>query len=197
MTYSITVKKPLNPHLLLLTGPKHVGKTGVGLALASLCMVNFVDLDELVEKQTGKSPRALYKESPERFKKAETEALEAFMKTLPGTVSPCYIVAAGGGIIDNENAVTLLKTPEVVIIYLDVSAETAWNRIYAEKEAGGTLPPFLDTANPQETHKNLHRRRAAAYRRIAHITIQGEDKDPEQIGREIAHQVPFLRRSLI
>jgi shikimate kinase len=197
MTYSITVKKTLNPHLLLLTGPKYVGKTGVGLALASLCGVDFTDLDELVEKQTGKNPRSLYKESPERFRKAETEALEALMKTFSGTVSPCCIVAAGGGIIDNENALTLLKTPEVFIIYLDVSAETAWNRICAEKEAGGTLPPFLDTADPQETHKNLHCRRASAYRRIAHITIQGEDKDPDQIGREIARQVPFLKSGLI
>lgn len=181
----------LNPHILLLTGPKHAGKTSVGRALARLCNETFIDLDALVEKQTGKSPRTLYKEAPERFREAEAQALKTLIAASPGATAK-YIVAAGGGIIDNDEAMALLKGPEVLIMYLEVSPETAWERIWAAKKAGETLPPFLDTPDPQKTHKDLHERRAAAYKNIAHSIIQAEGKDPEHIGMEIIHQFERL-----
>jgi shikimate kinase len=66
---------------VLLVGPKHSGKTSAGRALARLWTGKnapaafFTDLDELVEDRTGKSPRALYGEGPEIFRKAEADAL--------------------------------------------------------------------------------------------------------------------------
>jgi shikimate kinase len=181
------MSRAFNPHILLLTGPKHAGKTSVGRALAHLCKEEFIDLDELVEKQTGKSPRTLYREAPERFRQAEARALATLIEASPGAIAK-YIVAAGGGIIDNDEAMALLKKAEVLIIYLEVSPETAWERIGAARKAGETLPPFLDTPDPQKTHRDLHQRRAAAYKSIAHSIIQAEGKDPEYIGREIIHQ---------
>jgi shikimate kinase len=47
------------------------------------------------------------------------------------------------------------------------------------------LPPFLNTDNPQETHKTLHQRRAAAYKNSAYMRVQAEAKEPEQIAQEI------------
>ncbi|MDR0997648.1 MAG: hypothetical protein LBL70_01155, partial [Treponema sp.] len=67
--------------IILLTGPKHSGKTSAGRALVRLLAektdpaASFIDLDELVEDRTGKSPRALYREGPEIFRKAEADAL--------------------------------------------------------------------------------------------------------------------------
>jgi shikimate kinase len=164
--------------MVLLTGPKHVGKTAVGRVLARLCTEDFIDLDELVEQQTGKSPRALYKEGPEVFRHAEAAALD----TLDAGV---HIVAAGGGLIDNGEALELLKRRDMLIVYLDVSAETAWKRISSKP-----LPPFLDTADPHETHRSLHERRAVAYRGLAHVTVLAEGKDPEQIAADILGKIP-------
>ncbi|MHB9291934.1 shikimate kinase [Hollandina sp. SP2] len=165
---------------ILLTGPKHVGKTSTGRVLARYWGSDFIDLDELIAYQTGSSPRNLYTQSPERFRKAETEALESLIHRRPES-GRIQVIAAGGGIIDNEGAMALLKPADLIIIYLEVSAETAWKRICQAK----SLPPFLNTDNPQETHKTLHQRRSVAYTSSAHIRIQAEAKGTDQIAQEI------------
>jgi shikimate kinase len=159
-----------------------VGKTSAAYALVALCCCEFIDLDDLVTHQTGKGPRVLYQEGPDLFRKAEFEALASLM----GQSSALRVVAAGGGLIDNEAAMRLADTDDVVVVYLAVSAATAWNRIRAEK----SLPPFLNTETPEATHRALHERRAAAYcafvQRKHGWVIQAEDKSPRTIAEEIA-----------
>lgn len=173
---------------IFLVGPKHSGKTSVGKVLASLCSGRFVDLDELVAERSGKSPRTLYTEGPAVFRKAEAGALAALVGS---TLSGPHIVAAGGGLIDNPDALILLKKTKTALpVYLDVSADTAWERISGD--AGGELPPFLKTDNPRETHRILHERRAAAYRQFARFTIEAELKNPEEIAREIVERLTIV-----
>jgi shikimate kinase len=169
--------------IIFLTGPKHSGKTSAGRALANLCSAPFTDLDEAVEERTGKSSRNLYREGPEIFRKAEAETLAALL-LIAGPGSAPHIIAGGGGIIDNSEALALLeKLKTMTRVYLDVPAETAWKRITAAGK--GELPPFLQTENPRETHRTLHERRALAYRNFAEIIIEAGEKSPEEIAREI------------
>ncbi|GHT90927.1 shikimate kinase [Spirochaetia bacterium] len=174
--------------LIILTGPKHAGKTTAGRALADRCAGNFTDLDEMVQAHTGKSPRTLFKEGAEVFRMAEAGALRSLLNTKAAGDAPgrLHIVAAGGGLVDNGAALDLLKMSDtVMLVYLDVSVETAWERIRITAEHTGELPPFLNTTDPQETHRLLHERRAAAYRKIAHIIIKADGKDPETIAEEL------------
>jgi shikimate kinase len=187
--------------IILITGPKHSGKTAAGLSLAELLGAKFVDLDDLVEQQTGKSPRSLFKEGPELFRQAETRALASLMPaTPPGAAGPgqgaaaALVVAAGGGLADNAGALELLLRPEfsgkdAAIVCLEVSADTAWERICAAAKDSGEWPAFLNAENPQKTNAALHERRGAAYREIASLTISGEGKTPEAIAREIALRI--------
>ena len=171
---------------IVLTGPKHSGKTSAGKALASLYSCVFIDIDDLILQRTGKSPRQLFTESPAIFQKAETDAAAAITSadnTDQSETKKWRIIAAGGGIIDNSDAVTLLKKSGAIIVYLNVSAESAWERI--ANAANGELPPFLRTENPRETHRALHERRAAAYLKIANIVIETEGKTPAEIAGEI------------
>jgi shikimate kinase len=190
------------PKIILIMGPKHSGKTSAGIFLAKLLGAEFIDLDELVERQTGKSPRSLYREGPDVFRRAETQALASLLpRTSPGAAGPVQaqvqsrgvdrVVAAGGGLADNTDALELLRTPgfsgkAAAIVCLEVSADTAWERIRGAAEAAGEWPAFLDTENPRETNRALHERRGAAYRKIASLTVNGEGKTAEDIGREIA-----------
>ena len=168
---------------IILMGPKHSGKTTTGKALASLFSCDFIDIDELVSQRTGKSPRQLFNEGQAVFQKAEAEALAALVESGGGADSGAKrrVIAAGGGIIDNIEAVSILKKSGAVMVYLDISAESAWDRIVAK----GELPPFLKTENPKETHRALHERRAAAYLQIADIVIETEGKPPQERAAEI------------
>jgi shikimate kinase len=60
---------------------------------------------------------------------------------------------------------TLDLEDSVTVVYLEVSAETAWKRIEQAAFNGGGFPAFLDTENPKESHAALHERRAEAYKK--------------------------------
>jgi shikimate kinase len=186
--------------IILITGPKHSGKSLCSQVLGKITGFEVVDLDELVEEQTGKSPRTLFNEGPEVFRKAEALALASLIQPLQAPleqeistqqkvrVQPNgLIIAAGGGLVDNSEAVALLlefsgiSHPKLTTVYLDVSAETAWQRIISD----GELPPFLKTENPKETHLALHNRRAESYKALAQISISAENKAPDEIAIEI------------
>jgi len=167
---------------IILTGPKHSGKTSAGKALASLCSCDFIDIDELITQRTGKTPRQLFNEGQGIFQKAEASALAAIVGA--GGVEggdKLRVIAAGGGIIDNGEALSILKKSSAVTVYLDIPAGSAWYRISTK----GELPPFLKTKNPRETHRALHERRAAAYHQIANIVIDAKRKTPKKIAAEI------------
>jgi len=176
--------------IILLTGPKHSGKTSVAQALKKLSGWEASDLDEVLENKTGRTPRELFREGRDIFQKAEAEALESLINP-EDKEKDCLIIAAGGGLIDNNEAMALLSSHrEVICVYLDVPAETAWQRI-VKTANGGELPPFLNTGNPAETHFALHERRANAYKSMAQISIASENMSPEEIAEEIARLFDF------
>jgi shikimate kinase len=186
------------PKTILITGPKHSGKTAAGVSLAELLGAEFIDLDEVVERQTGKSPRSLFKEGPGVFRQAETRALASILSlaspAIPGGGQDggiSRVIAAGGGLVDNAGALDLLRQPEfsgkdTAIVYLEVSADTAWDRIRGAAQETGEWPAFLNVENPRETNAALHERRGSAYRELASLTVNGEGKSSEAIGKEIA-----------
>jgi shikimate kinase len=188
------------PKLILITGPKHSGKTTAGVFLAELLGAEFIDLDEVVEGQTGESPRSLFKKGPEVFRQAEVRALASILPAASPGAAGCgqggivRVVAAGGGLVDNAGALELLRGPEfsgkdAAIVYLEVTADTAWERISGAAQAGGEWPAFLNVENPRETNAALHARRGAVYKEIAALRVNGEGKTPEAIGREIASRL--------
>jgi shikimate kinase len=196
---------------ILLVGPKHSGKTSAGRALVRLLAekndpaVSFTDLDELVEDRAGKSPRALYREGPDIFRKAEADALRSLF-CQEGDGEPrqpevrereaaIRVVATGGGLADNGGAMELLKNPvykrsgRIFTVYIEVPAETAWERIERAAEESGELPPFLKTENPRETHRQLHLRRGEIYREIADLSVRAGET-PEETAAFITRSLP-------
>jgi shikimate kinase len=169
--------------VIFITGPKHSGKTSAGRALADRLSGTFIDLDEFISRQTGKSPRTLYGEGAGVFRKAEAEALKTLLEAGEDQAAGPRVIAAGGGLIDNPEALGRLKKAGTVV-NLEVSVETAWDRIAGAAEKEG-LPPFLKAPDPQAAHRVLHERRAAAYREWAPFTVNGEKKSPEEIAEEI------------
>ncbi|MDR0558522.1 MAG: AAA family ATPase [Treponema sp.] len=186
--------------IVLLLGPKHSGKTSAARALAESLRCRCVDLDALIEKRTGKKPRALYREGVDAFRRAEAEALSGALRELRADGSAlCTIVSTGGGIIDNGEAVSVIKAlkpqgnseQSVIAVFLEVSAKTAWSRICRSVEAGEELPPFLQTETPEETHRLLHERRNSAYKELASFAVMAENKTEKSIAAEIVRKGCF------
>jgi shikimate kinase len=149
---------------------------------------DFVDVDALIEEREGATVRALYRRGTDVFRKAESLALSSITEN--AETDGVLVIAAGGGIIDNEAAIdTLSEDGRALFVYLEVSAETAWRRIEEDALNGGGLPAFLDTENPKGTHAALHERRAEAYKKRAHITVDGEGRTPRQLAVQIARQL--------
>jgi shikimate kinase len=168
---------------IALAGPKHSGKTCAGKVLAELTGARFFDLDDEIQVCTGKSARDLYREGRDVFQAGERDALaEVLRKTGDGGT----VVALGGGFIDNKEAKALLAARGGRIVFLAVSAQTAWNRIAAAQAESGELPAFLQTANPRETHREIHERRAAACQAVAALVVDAEHKTAAEIAAEIA-----------
>ena len=175
--------------MIALAGPKHCGKTETGRALASLTGGVFFDLDDEMRKSAGKSARALYKDGIRVFQAAEREALENALALADknGGEEGVFVIALGGGFIDNEAARLLLQARRgCAVVFLSVSAQTAWERIEAARAESGELPAFLRVESPQAAHRVIHERRAAAYRNIASFVVDGENKTAAEIAAEVA-----------
>jgi len=184
--------------VILIMGAKHSGKDLCARALSEIVGGETVDLDELLERQTGKTPRELFIEGHDFFKKVEVCSLASVIHGyLPQTQTKRgnLIIIAGGGIIDNDEAMALISEARVqsagkqfITVYLEISAETSWKRIMDGSINVG-LPPLINTNNPKETHLALHNRRDKAYKASTGITILAENKSPEEIAREIAEHL--------
>lgn len=176
------------PAVMILVGPKHSGKTSTGKALAKIISGTFIDLDDEIGRSTGKSPRQLFREGERVFRTAEFQAVQNLLRTINLNLDikkhDHYVIAAGGGIVDNPEAIKSLKN-NGVIINLELSPKKAWDRIKASAKKTGDLPPFLQTDDPVATHRMIHERREKAYRDLADLTIDAELEPPELRAQEI------------
>jgi shikimate kinase len=166
-----------------LAGPKHCGKTSAALAAATDSGGLFIDLDALLEELSGRTARKLFRAGEKIFQEVETRSVQRALELASRSVVPVFI-AAGGGIIDNPEAFGLLKKASS-IIYLEVSADTAWKRIEQAAKQGGGWPSFLKGPDPRKFHRELHERRAGSYRKEAFRVINAEQKTPGELSREI------------
>jgi shikimate kinase/3-dehydroquinate synthase len=84
---------------IFLYGPPGSGKTSVGKELAKNLALPFVDLDEMIEEQAGKSiPEIFAEQGEDGFRKLEKKALQDVLKMEWGVIA-----LGGGALIDEDN----------------------------------------------------------------------------------------------
>lgn len=210
------MKTKIFERALIFVGIKHCGKSTQGKRIASHLGLEFFDTDDLIQKYEGISPREIYaKFGKEKFMEAEKNAcqkLAEFYETqnsteiesveISGRISKsseqnaqsglrkknAFVVATGGGICENKNAVEILKTFGT-IIFLQANEKTAADRIVREADfstmPARNLPAYIAEKNPRtekearEIFHDFFMLRTNRYKEIADVTVQMENASKE------------------
>lgn len=168
--------------MIVLMGIKHCGKSTVGKLLAEKIDVTFFDSDDEIEKMVGTSVRSYYKrDGQEAFKKAEANVCEVIQSSFGATNA---ILATGGGVCDNEDALNALS--DCSKVFLDVPEKIAFERIMLDTKKTGTLPAFIAKENPvnekevKEIFHQFYIRRTEMYKKLCPVHIIVGNETPEE-----------------
>lgn len=146
------------------------GKSSVGNCLRRLTNLRLFDTDEIVRSKFGMPISETFsKYGEDRFRDAETEALQA----LAGD-EPAVIVTGGGIVLRKENR-NLLKRLGAVV-WLDGDEETLFKRA---SQTGNR--PLLQRKNPRKAFAQMLHARLPLYARIADIRVDTSVLTDEEV----------------
>src|SRR5690606_37472555 len=116
------------PDSIYLVGFMGSGKSTIGPLLAQRLGYRFVDLDSVIEQETGESIKEIFARHGESyFRRLETDTLRKLLHS-----SKLVIALGGGTFVKEENRVLLKRTGTSV--WLKVSLEEAERRCRQEKQ---------------------------------------------------------------
>ncbi|MGN0701908.1 MAG: shikimate kinase [Lentihominibacter sp.] len=105
----ITAVTEIEQGNIVLIGMPGAGKTSIGRELALLTGRKFLDLDEMIEEETGRAPSVIIETEGERaFRELETGTLA---KALTGGV----VLACGGGVVTSEVNRDIIRSDSTVV----------------------------------------------------------------------------------
>lgn len=154
------------------------GKTTLGRMAAERMGVSFCDLDERIERATGKSIGELFASGEESFRRIEYDALGKVLRECAD--APGAVVALGGGTWMHPASRALLG--DAPVIFLEVPVEVLAGRA----EGSGKRPLARD---PVE-FRTLHDERLPHYRRAAYVLRFSGEASAEEDAQEL---VEFIR----
>lgn len=135
-------------NLIFLTGFMGSGKSTLAPILAQKLGYNFIDIDEEIEKSTGKSINEIFMESGETgFRKIEQSLLQNASKQ-----SECVISLGGGTITQVEN-LQLIKS-NGILIYLKTNVDSIIERVKQKTDR----PLLLDIHGEVLSEEDLRNR---------------------------------------
>lgn len=145
---------------IFLVGPMGAGKTSIGRRLADRLGMRFVDLDAVIEAQTGVSIPVIFEHEGEAgFREREHRAL-ADTVTQHG-----QLVATGGGVVLREDNRACLRSGGLVV-YLTASVEQQLRRLVRDRQR-----PLLQAPDRRERLQALAAEREPLYRGVADIEV--------------------------
>ncbi len=165
---------------IILIGYMGCGKTTVGKNLARICHYTFLDTDEWIEQQQGRSISEIFAtDGEEAFREMETQCIQ----TLIDSRLERHVISTGGGMPIREVNRQLLKRLGKVV-YLSVRPETVYDRI-----KGDTKRPLLQCEDPLSKIRDMIAMRAPAYRDSADYTVRVDTLKQSTIALKIKRLV--------
>lgn len=153
---------------LWLIGMMGSGKSTIGRKVAASRGVDHVDVDRLIESQSGHSISEIFESEGEAgFREREATAV--------GSVSGDVVVSTGGGVVLNSDSVARMRSTGTVVL-LDASVPTLSQRV-----GDPASRPLLAGADPATRLEEIRTERWPAYEAAADYTI-----DADQTAADVA-----------
>ena len=160
---------------ILLIGMPGSGKSTVGIILAKMLNLQFVDTDLLIQKKEKQTLQNIVNNHGHmRLRHIEEEVLLSVYVEK-------HIIATGGSAAYSDPAMTHLKQNSVTI-FLHADLPTLTSRISNYENRG--LAKRED-----QTFQDLFQERYTLYLKYADITIKSSGKTQESVCEEIAHKL--------
>ena len=164
---------------LILIGFMGAGKTTIGKILAKEKDMTFVDTDERIVEEQGKSIPDIFAEQGEPyFRDLETDLLRRMQDDTENAV-----ISVGGGMPVREVNRELLRSLGCVI-YLSASRQTILERV---KNDGSR--PMLNGDDLEKRVDELMKARKVLYKQAAHLDIRTDDRNVHQILQIIDQEI--------
>lgn len=166
---------PQPPSNIVLIGMPGAGKSTVGVILAKLAALQFVDTDLLIQTGKKKSLQDIVdNEGYLALRQAEEQVL------LGLKLSNC-VIATGGSAVYSQPAMTLLKA-DGLVVFLDLPLAVLETRIRDYSTRGLAKPP-------EQSFTDMFQERRPLYARYADITITPAGLTQEKVCGQIMAQV--------
>ena len=146
---------------LVLCGFMGSGKTSIGKRLAALTGMEFIDIDDYIQKKHKKKISDIFRDQGEEaFRQLETQAVRELASR-----TGCIIASGGGTVLRQEN-VDLFHSAGCRIVLLDTPLPALQERLKND-----TQRPLLQVPNRREVIERLYRERMPLYRKAADVVF--------------------------
>ncbi len=160
---------------IILIGFMGIGKGTTARAYAEKYNCFNIDTDDLIESKTNQKVKEIFEEKGEgHFRKLEQACADWIESSVDNTFISC-----GGGFYNVEN---IKKLGTVVL--LDASYDWIYNRLSTAENAKSKLKKRPLFSEPKKA-KKLYKEREKAYKKIADVIIDVENKNIKNIIKEI------------
>ncbi len=158
---------------ITLIGMPACGKSTVGVLLAKRLGYSFIDVDIVIQEQTGKLLREIIADA------GTAGFLETENQINAQLIAQRAVIAPGGSVVYGEAAMTHLREISTVV-YLKLSFEEVEKRLGDLTNRGVAFGEGM-------TLREIYEERIPLYEKYADITIEEDKKSPGQVVDELRH----------
>jgi shikimate kinase len=158
------------PPRVLLIGMMGAGKSTTGHLLSKRLGWPYLDSDDEIQRQTGRTVPEIWKADGEAAFRAQESRVLAEATTSDG---PVVVAVAGGAVLDPENRARIRRAGLVVWLRADVA-------VLAARVGTGTGRPLLE-GGPLAAMARLTEVRAPIYADLADLALDVDRLSPPQV----------------
>ena len=161
---------------IALIGFMGTGKTSVGRLVAEQLHFEYLDTDEVIQTNTGRSITDIFTKDGEPAFRALEQKVVGELASRTNTV-----IATGGGLPVNPENLASLKT-HALVVSLWSSPEKIWERVRHQSHR-----PLLHDENPQAKIRELLAAREPFYK-MADVLLNTDLRSVREVAQQVVHQ---------